>query len=196
MTGELGPYRDQSESSGNKNFVRVPRLPEELYGYFAAREDQDPQVYIGYADLAAAASDAIAEAARYGKTDDKKENDFAIVPGYTEGVYLSDMTVQSKELWTLLISTHGLEPVQDETTDNSSYGRILWQNSDGGAGINVIENRWQDTKGAKVKFTAVSHLPEDLTPTAVREMLADLDDLPIVQIDEAELVKNYFTKAA
>jgi hypothetical protein len=33
-------------------------------------------------------------------------------------------------------------------------------------------------------------------PVAVRELMADLDDLPIVQIDETELVKNYFKHAA
>jgi hypothetical protein len=194
---EIVPYRGSSpEAFPDTLAVPVPKIPEELYGYFVAREVLDPPGYAGYADLAAAATDAIAEASRYGRTDDEKANDFAILPGYVEGVYMSDLTNQSKELLTLIISTHDLDPVVDEVSDDSPYGRILWQNSDNGAGLNVIEHRWNDARGTLVKFTAVSHLPEDMMPVAVRELMADLDDLPIVQIDETELVKNYFKHAA
>lgn len=200
MSGELVPY--QGPRSGlldvSKNRLPLPRSPEELYGYFAAREDERPTAYKGYAELAALAADAMDEARRFGMTEDVKENDIALVPGYAEGMYTSEHTDASRELLELIIISHHLEPVADEVTEARPYGRILWQSSQGGAGLNLIEHRFGDKKGDIVKITAVSHVPEDLWVNSrfIKEVSAGIDSIPVIEIDEAALVEDYFRKAA
>lgn len=183
------------------NLVHVPRIPEELYGYFLAREATD-SAFEGYADLAALAADAIDEARRHGKTDEMLENDFAILPGRSSGVRPEEVTPASRELMELVFATHKLEPVMDETTENNPYGRILWQNSERGVGINVIETRWLDEHGDLVKLTAVSHVPEDLLLAESSrgrfqaEIADELESIPVIDVEELDLVKGSFRKAA
>lgn len=204
---ELMPY-DESVSSREKTTLPLPRFPEELYGYFFQREDGQHEEYSGYSDLAAEAADAIAEAARFGRTDELKANDIALIPGRAEGIYMSEQTNASRELLELIIVSHHLEPVADETTDQTPFGRVLWQNSEGGAGINLIEERSLDDKGEMIKLTAVSHVPEDLLARSLfvdellvsshfrKETKAGLKSIPVIEIDEAALVSEYFRNAA
>lgn len=194
------PY--QGPGSGyidiKRGALKLPRTPEELYGYFAAREDDRPSAYKGYAELAALAADAMDEARRFGLTDDVKEIDIGLIPGRETGIYVEEQTDASRELLELIILSHRLEPVADEVTDESPYGRILWQSSEHGAGLNLIERRLSDKKGDIIKITAVSHVPGDLWVNSrfIKEVSAGLDAIPIVEIDEAALVESYFRKAA
>jgi hypothetical protein len=210
---ELVPYEGHTARQ-NKNLVTLPRSNEELFMYFSARENQDPGLYKGYAELAAAAADAVEEARRYGKTDEVHEVDIALLPERSEGVYLNELTHAGRELMDVVIIANDLEPVVDEGTEDNPYGRILWQSRTPGLGINLLETRWRDAKGGLVKFTALSHLPDDLVTTRltaaeaphfyttgeiekeVLDLYKDLAELPVIEIDETELVKNYFRKAA
>jgi hypothetical protein len=198
--------KTSGDSIDFRNGHKTPKTPNELYDYFANLEDFNPVDFSGYANLTHEAVESIAEAVRYGKTDDEQSIDIALIPGRHEAIRTSfgdrhdgydERTTASNALWVMLTEVYKLEPVADETTSENPYGRILWQNTEG-TGINIIETRWNDTLSDLVKYTAVSHLPEGLLDTdrMVTETMGWIESIPVLQIDEAELVKAYFREAA
>jgi hypothetical protein len=193
----------------------VPHIPEDLPEYFYERamekaERDEDLSYVGYSDLASEAIQMLGETSRIGITADYLEHDIAIVPGRSEGIRPKEQTAASIELFELIVSTYNLAFTSAETTDKNPYGRTLWQGAHNGLAVNIIENRIHDEQGDIVKFTAVSHVPEELLTVDAEkdrfrsEVTSDLEeipvissiDVPVIDVDALELMRHSFRRVA